>query len=386
MRKLLSQKTALAAKIKPSPYQLHDTAIPGLVLRVQPTGTKIWKLVQNRKPRTLGRLPVMTFGMAKSKAESILRGEDLDAVIDTQVLTFDDFLNDHYQDYVEANHSRPHETMSVLRRFKLGKKPLDEIKLAYIETWRIKRQALKRSPKTINRDTVTLKAALQKAVDWELLDRHPLERLKPLKVDRRPVVRYLSSNEEKRLVDALKTRDDLRRKARTSSNEHRRERGYALYPEMGTYTDNLTPLVLLAMNTGLRRGELWNLTWKDIDLNKKMLTVRGKGAKSGQTRHIPLNAAAVNVLKTHRGDVIPMPNVPVFGNAEFRKAFSALLDKAKIESFRFHDTRHTFASKLVMAGVPLNTVRELMGHGSLEMTLIYAHLSPENLRDAVDMI
>jgi integrase len=231
-----------------------------------------------------------------------------------------------------------------------------------------------------------LKAALQKAVDWELLDRHPLERLKPLKVDRRPVVRYLSSNEEKRLVDALKTRDDLRRKARTSSNEHRRERGYALYPEMGTYTDNLTPLVLLAMNTGLRRGELWNLTWKDIDLNKKMLTVRGKGAKSGQTRHIPLNAAAVNVLKTHRGDVIPMPNVPVFGNAEFRKAFSALLDKAKIESFRFHDTRHTFASKLVMAGVPLNTVRELMGHGSLEMTLIYAHLSPENLRDAVDMI
>jgi integrase len=159
-----------------------------------------------------------------------------------------------------------------------------------------------------------------------------------------------------------------------------------LFPNLGTYADNLTPLVMLAINSGLRRGELWKLTWKDIDFGRRMLTVRGECAKSGQTRHIPLNAAAVDVLKTHRGDVIPLPNVPVFGDAEFRKAFNALLDKAKIQDFRFHDTRHTFASKLVMAGVPLNTVRELLGHGSLEMTLIYAHLAPENLRDAVDMI
>ena len=261
-----------------------------------------------------------------------------------------------------------------------------KIKLAHVETWRIKRQALKRSPKTINRDTVTLKAALQKAVDWELLDRHPLERLKPLKVDRRPVVRYLSSDEEKRLVGALTARDDLRRKARVSSNEHRKERGCALYPELGTYTDNLTPLVLLALNTGLRRGELWNLTWGDIDLRSKMLTVKGRGAKSGQTRHTPLNAAAQNVLKVHRGNVVPMTSVPVFGRAEFRKAFNGVLVDANIQGFRFHDTRHTFASKLVMADVPLNTVRELMGHASLEMTLIYAHLAPENLRDAVDKI
>lgn len=388
MRKLLSQKAALAAKSKDQPYQLHDVTIPGLVLRVQPTGTKIWKLVQNRKPRTLGRFPVMTFGMAKGKAEAILRGEDPDAVEDDQPkdVTFSDFLDDHYEPFVRANHSSPEGTMAYLHRFGFGDKNLDEIRLVDIETWRIERQELNRSPKTINREVATIKSALQKAVDWELLDAHPLARLKPLKVDRRPVVRYLSPPEEKRLLAALAARDDKKRERRLSGNAHRRERGYKTYPRLGIYADNLTPLVLLAINTGLRRGELWKLTWKDIDLRKKMLTVRGKGAKSGQTRHIPLNAAAMDVLETHRGEVVHMPNVPVFGNAEFRKAFNAVLDKAKIQNYRFHDTRHTFASKLVMAGVPLNTVRELMGHGSLEMTLIYAHLAPENLRDAVDLI
>jgi integrase len=388
MRKFLNQKVAIAAKAKTKAYQIHDTAIPGLVLRVQPSGSKIWKLIQDRKPRTLGRLPVMTFGMAKTKAEAILRGEDPDVVEDDQtaLMTFDAFLTDHYQDWVEANHSQPNETMARLRRFNLGSKQLDEIRLADVETWRTKRQKKGISHSTINRDISSLKASLQKAWDWELLDNHPLIRLKPLKVDKRRVVRYLTQDEEKRLYAALQARDTLMREARVSGNKHRKERGYKLYPNHGTYADNLTPLVLLSINTGLRRGELWNLTWKDIDLRKKMLTVKGKGAKSGQTRHIPLNSVALDVLKTHRGDAVPMPNVPVFGNAEFRKAFNALLDKAKIQSFRFHDTRHTFASKLVMAGVPLNTVRELLGHGSIEMTLIYAHLAPENLRAAVDAI
>lgn len=386
MRKLLSQKVALAAKIKSSPYQLHDIAIPGLILRVQPSGTKIWKLVQNHKPRTLGRLPVTTFAMARSKAALILRGEDPDVVSDTDKLTFDDFLSTHYQPYVEANHSRPKETLAILRRFKLGEKLLDEIKLADVETWRIKRQALNRSPKTVNRDTVTLKAALHKAVDWELLDIHPLARLKPLKVDRRRKVRYLSFREEQRLVAALVARDALRRDQRRSGNKHRQERGYELMLELGVYTDNLTPLVLLALNTGLRRGELWKLTWGDVDMSTAWLTVNGSGAKSGQTRQVPLNADAIDVLKTHRGKVLPLPNEPIFGRAEFRKAFAGVLNSAKIENFRFHDIRHSFASKLVTANVPLNTVRELLGHASIEMTLIYAHLAPDNLRAAVDAI
>jgi integrase len=392
VRKYLTQKVCERAKPKDKPYEITDTAITGFILRVQPLkpshppgGLKIFKLITNGRPETLGRMPVMTCGMARAEVERRLRGDE-EGETPPAPMTLDDFIEEHYGPYVRANHAQPDETLARVRRFNFGDKHLDEIKLADVETWRIKRQKLGRNPTTINRDTSALKAALQRAVDWELIEAHPLARLKPLKVDRRKVVRYLKPAEEKRLVAALVARDEKKRRERESANEWRKVRGYDLKPSIGIYADNLTPMVLLAINTGLRRGELWNLTWGDVDLRRKMLTVHGKGAKSGQTRHIPLNAAAVDTLKNHRGDVRPLPSIPVFGRATFRKSWGKLLKDAKIENFRFHDCRHHFASKLVMAGVPLNTVRELMGHSSLEMTLIYAHLAPENLRAAVELI
>jgi integrase len=384
MRKLLSQRLAERSKPKDKPYQIHDTAIPGLVLRVQPSGTKVWKLIQNRKPRTLGQMPITTFGMAKAKAERILRGEDDDSA--SPPMTFEAFLQNQYEAFVKANHAAPDDTLQRLRRFEMGDKLLDEVKLADIETWRTKRQQDGRAASTINRDTGALRAAFSKAVEWDLLEAHPMTKFKVLRVDKRKKPRYLLPAEEKALYTALIARDERKCTARQSANEWRRERRYPPMPELGTYCDNLTPMVVLAINTGLRRGELWNLEWGDVDLKRKMLTVHGRGAKSGQTRHVPLNAAAVDVMKKHRGDAVPLPHKSVFGRAEFRKAWNKVLKDAMITGFRFHDLRHTFASKLVMAGVPLNTTRELMGHGSIDMTLVYAHLSPDNLQDAVDLI
>jgi integrase len=143
----------------------------------------------------------------------------------------------------------------------------------------------------------------------------------------------------------------------------------------------VTPLVLVALNTGLRRGELLQPQWRDVDLVRKNSTVRGEGAKTGQTRHVPLNTEVVAVLKKWKSSDAE-PDWCVFsGNTtttpltEARKAWATVLAKAKIRSFRFHDLRHTFASKLVMAGVDLNTVRELLGHKKISMTLQYAHLA-----------
>ena len=384
------------AKIAPTdkPQIIEDQTLPGFALRVQPTGRKVWVLryktpAGQRTTKTLGIFPVYSYSMALERAKAILRGEDPDpkpGPEPVKPMTFGEYLKEHYQPYLEAHSASPHEQRQRLNRFKLEDKALSDIRLGDVETWRTKRRTEGRKPSTINRDTNALRASLQRAVEWELLDANPLARLKPLKVDKQPVVRYLSAKEETRLLDALKARDDRMRAERASGNEWRRERGHELLPELGTYGDNLTPLVVLALNTGLRRGELWNLVWGDVDLQRKVLTVQGEGAKSGQTRHVPLNDRAVAVLKTHRGDVRPLKHVPVFGRHEFKKAFAGLLDDAKIERFRFHDTRHHFASKLVMAGVPLNTVRELLGHSDIKMTQRYAHLAPDNLRAAVDLL
>ena len=392
----LNQDVAERAKPADRPLVLEDPTLAGFALRVQPSGRKSWVL-RYKKPngqrttRTLGKLPVDTYALALEKAKAVLRGEDPnpqpEPMADPQpILTFGVFLTDHYEPYLQEHHSRPDESLAYLRAFEFDEKPLDDVRQADVETWRLKRLKAGKAKSTINRQISTLKAALQRAVDWDLLDANPLARLKPLKTDRRGVVRYLSEAENGRLLSALTERDARLRRERESGNAWRQERGYELLPALGAYGDALTPMVLVSLHTGLRRGELQNLTWGDLDLKRCMLTVHGAGAKSGQTRHIPLNGTAVKALKAHRGEVTPLPTMPVFGRHEVKKAFAGVLATAKIENFRWHDLRHSFASRLVMAGVPLNTVRELMGHASLDMTLIYAHLAPDNLRAAVEVL
>ena len=112
--------------------------------------------------------------------------------------------------------------------------------------------------------------------------------------------------------------------------------------------------------------------------------------KSGERREIPINQTLRDTLK---GLVrrVGCPYVfynPATGHQwqELRRSFARACRKAKIQDFRFHDLRHTFASQLVMAGVDLTTVSRLLGHASMTMTLRYSHLAPDHLRGAVDML
>ena len=199
---VLNNKAAEKAKPEDKPYQRKVPEAPGAVLRVQPSGKKIWKLIQEGKPRTLGSMPVMTYQMAVTKALAILRGDDPDVTPEPEpeppaVMTFGLFLEKHYQPHLEVSHSKPDESLARLRRFKLDDKPLAELRLADVETWRIARQKQGRTPATVNRDTNAIRAALQKAVEWDLLQANPLARLKPLKVDRRPKVTLLVGRRER---------------------------------------------------------------------------------------------------------------------------------------------------------------------------------------------
>lgn len=226
---------------------------------------------------------------------------------------------------------------------------------------------------------------------WQLLAKNPLSDVKDLREDNRGVVRYLSPEEERRLRAALVARDARRQARRDTANAWRRARGYAEWP--ADTPDHLMPLVITGLNTGLRKGELFNLRWPDVDLVGAQLTVRGDGAKSGQTRHVPLNTEAAAVLQSWRtsttADDYVFPGRADSGDGRLdnvKKGWLALVNAAKLEAFRFHDLRHTFASKLVMAGVDLNTVRELLGHADLTMTLRYAHLAPEHKAAAVEKL
>ena len=116
----------------------------------------------------------------------------------------------------------------------------------------------------------------------------------------------------------------------------RRERGYKEWVEYDRYTDYVAPLVLLALNTGLRRGELLQLRWRDLDLQRRMLTVRGEGAKTRQTRHVPLNSEATRLLKAWR-PTVSEPEWCVFGGSTestplvaVKKAWRGILKSANM--------------------------------------------------------
>jgi len=373
---------------------IYDTKLTGFAVRVRKSGRHSYRVNYARgKWFTIGRVSDLTPAQAREQAKQVLgdaaKGLDIGAERRrSKAATLREYLKNIYGPWVTTHRKDGKATLARLGRFDsdLGTKRLPEITPWLVEKWRSKRLKDGRSPATINRDLTALKAALNRAVEWGVLDANPIAKVKPTKLDQRGVVRYLSDDEEARLRAALIEREEQARGERESANQWRKERGYPLMPDLQevAYTDHLRPLVLLALNTGMRRGELFNLRWADVDLDRKVLTVTGAGAKSGQTRHIPLNDEAVSVLTGWKSDgplVFPGKNGKRLDN--INSAWARLLDEAKITGFRFHDLRHTFASKLVMAGVDLNTVRELLGHGDLKMTLRYAHLAPEHKAQAV---
>jgi integrase len=361
---------------------------------VQPSGAKSFIVEWARGKRTtLGRFPVLTLVAARTQALAVLsdaaqHGTPKAAKPKRKggIVTLRDFLDEEYRPWASAKHkngdSAPDRLLAAFAEF--ADKPLASMDDSAIERWRTKRVNTGVAKSTCNREIATLKAALRRAHKWGFLEAAPLTSVTIDKVDNERK-RFLDTEEEKRLRTALDVRDAEGRAARARGNEWRQERGKELLPALGAddYADHLTPAVLLSLNTGLRKGELIALEWTDINLSENLLTVRATTAKSGKSRHVPLNPEAVQVLERWQRQ---QPEGRLFPVKDFKTAWNGLMDASKITLFRWHDLRHTFASKLVMAGVDLNTVRELLGHADLQMTLRYAHLAPEHKAAAVALI
>jgi integrase len=313
-----------------------------------------------------------------------------------KVSTFGAFIEQRYAPWA-LTHLRRGDAAAARLKADFGKwldEPLSALNNWRIESWRRDRLKAGVKPNTVNRQIDTLRAALQKGVEWDVINTHPLAALKRLKVDDDERVRFLTPAEENRLREALLKRETRLRDARDRFNAWREQRRKATLPaRTEEFADHLRPLVLVALNTGLRRGELFSLKWSDLDLDRAghaMLTVRAAAAKSGDSRRVPLNTEAAGVLRGWKKQTkLASADALVFPGAEgarlnnVNKAWATAAKLAKLVDFRFHDLRHTFASKLVQRGIDLNTVRALMGHADLKMTLRYSHLAPDNLAAAV---
>jgi integrase len=396
MQGIISANLIKTLKPTPEPYEIRDTRLPGFLVRVQPSGHMSYYIEFARGRRMLiGPVSAMKPDKARKEAEirkaDHIRGDDpIEAKKKARAHTLRSFIEEKYTPWAEANHRHAKETLRKIASFfgELGSRKLPEVSAWSVEKYRTQRIKSGTSVSTTNRELDALKASLSKAVEWHLLDKSPISSVKRSRVDDSARIRYLSGDEQKRLTDALNARDARWRAEQAERNRWRSERGYTLLPEYGSFVDHLQPFVTMALNTGCRRGELFNLKWNDLDMGRRMLTVVGKTAKSLRTRHIPLNDDVFEVVRRWYdqtgGHDLVFPS-PVEGNrlTNIKTSWKHLMRDADIKAFRLHDCRHDFASQLVMKGVDLNTVRELLGHSDIRMTLRYAHLAPEKLAAAV---
>lgn len=374
------------------PIEVCDKKLTGFIIRGYPkTGRLVYSYNYARgKKISIGRADTLKPEQARERARKIM-AEYVANGIDPQserrkakAHTLESYILTEYVPWVNVHHR---DGAATIKRIKtnffgpFGKQKLDEITAWNLDKWRSERMKAGTKATTVNRDINALKAALSRAIQWGFMVENPLSSIKPVKVDSTSKPPFLTDEEENLLRTALDTREALVKQGRSGANTWRTERGYKLLPDLANgFADHLKPLVILAINTGLRRGELFNLKWADVDLKQASLTIIGEGAKSGQTRHIPLNDEALALLSRWKtqskktGHVFPSKSGSRLTNINI--SWRNLIRNSGITRFRFHDLRHHFASRLVMAGVDLNTVRELLGHGDIKMTLRYAHLAP----------
>ena len=215
------------------------------------------------------------------------------------------------------------------------------------------------APASVNRHLATLKKAFNLAVrEWEWCQRNPVLSVS-MERENNGRDRWLTLEEEGRVLAAC-----------------------------GPW---LWDIVQFALGTGMRMGEIISLSWRGVDLTRRTAMVFQ--SKNGERRTIPLNQTVLNIMKA-RGTlrslctdlVFPSKSHTPLESGHLRRAFRLALKKARIEDFRFHDLRHTFATRLVQAGVELYKVQRLLGHKSPMMTQRYAHHYPESLRAGVEVL
>lgn len=395
----LTQTYINTLPIKDKAYWINDASLPALRLFVGKSGIKTYYVTyKNHKGKKdsykLGDERLFTPSQARDAAKKILADMAVSGIdIKQERKRIDKITLRQIRDaYRLAGRSNValNDTLCFETFFDI---PVEEITQLDIEKWRTAAKInYNLTNATLNKKTTCLKAILNFALDNGLITFNPISKLKKLKeFDSKTKTRYLTEDERSRLMATLDEMDLHFRKARERTRQH--AKGAAL-PSMDgwEFANYFKPIIILSLNTGIRRNALLSLRWEDVDLEHGNITLRADTAKSKKSAIIPLNNTAHQALKqwyAQRLDNNPLVFPSSKTGVQMKdcdKLFEKLKAKANITNFTWHDMRHDFASRLVMAGVDLNTVRELMTHSDIKMTLRYAHLAPEKKRAAVELI
>lgn len=286
----------------------------------------------------------------------IFKGEYMGIYEDKKVL-FSDFAKD-YLEFSKANKAPEsyrrdinHLNLYLIAYFE--SKYLFEITSQMVEEYKAM-QLEKVKPATVNRQLSCLKHLFVKAFEWGYVKSNPAKTVKKLK-EPPGRVRYLTEEEEEALLREC--------------------------------ASHIRPIVITALNTGMRKSEILGLKWSDVDLRNRTITI--KKTKNNEIRTIPINDILYDELKKiprhFRSNMIFCHGD---GKAyyDIKTGFNAALRRAGINDFRFHDLRHTFASHLVMKGADVISLQQFLGHKDIKMTMRYSHLSKAHLQDTINLL
>lgn len=308
-------------------------------------GNRIRRKIEGARTKTEAQAALITV-----KAD-ILRGEF--KIRKAKQILFKDFA-EKYLKYSKKHKKSWRSDQTSLNKLKAFFKDtrLSKISPGLIDDYKLKRVD-EVKPASVNRELACLKFMFSLAKKWDYADRNPVREVKLFR-ERKIDMRILDKEEISRLIEA--------------SNTH------------------LKPIIIIALNTGMRKGEILNLCWRDIDFDKLFIFV--KETKSDIPRKIPMNSFVMQTLKG-----IKRESEFVFYNLDTKKriknvksSFKTACRKIGVPNLRFHDLRHTAATYMVTGGVDLVTVSEILGHSDIKMTVRYTHPTPENRRKAVGVL
>jgi integrase len=303
--------------------------------------------------------------------QTLARGERIYKAVDPaqNELTFREFAEQWFENYVKPNNKFSEQvgkqsilSASLVPAF--GNIPIRKIGSREIERYKAQQVERGIANKTIRNYLTVLNKCLGTAYEWLQLEGVPPKIKWPKCAT--PETDYLSPEECDLLLRHAK----------------------GLVYEM----------VLFALRTGMRQGEIRGLQWSSVDWLNRSITVRHSldnhsrtlvAPKSGRTRHIPMDADVYEILyrrKRETGYVFLADDGRPLTNYRVHYAITHLCKRAGLRKIGWHTLRHTFASHLAMRGAPLNAVQSLLGHSTITMTMRYAHVAPSTLRSAIDML